>query len=142
MVTDERIYNTALFKYRAGFVLIWLGVLTWAPFITLRIAGQKPSLFWYLPFHLAGVIGGSRLRLMARRELNLAPPKRNILQILGHAMIFLGILAWAPYFYLKVALHQPAEVMNFLPYHLAGVLGGIALLVIAYLQSRQSESPV
>ena len=62
MVTDEKIYNVALTRYRLGNMLIWLGVLTWVPFIVLRIAGEKPSLLWYLPFHLLGVIGGSRLR--------------------------------------------------------------------------------
>ena len=56
MVTDEKIYNAALMRYRLGNLLILLGVLAWLPFIVLRIAGEKPSLFWYLLFHLAGVI--------------------------------------------------------------------------------------
>ena len=58
MVTDEKISNAALTRYRLGNALIWLGVLTWLPFIVLRIAGEKPSLFWFLPFHLVGVVGG------------------------------------------------------------------------------------
>jgi hypothetical protein len=62
MVTDKKIYNSALTRYRFGNVLIWLGVLVWAPFIVLRIAGEQPSMSWYLPLHLLGVIGGSRLR--------------------------------------------------------------------------------
>ncbi|MBI2333480.1 MAG: hypothetical protein HYU84_15210, partial [Chloroflexi bacterium] len=62
MVTDKKIFNAALMRYRLGNVLIALGVLTWLPFIVLRIAGEKPSLFLYLPFHLLGVIGGARLR--------------------------------------------------------------------------------
>jgi hypothetical protein len=139
MVTDEKIYNIALIKYRLGLVLIWLGVLTWLPFILLRIAGEKPSLFWYLPFHLVGVVGGSRLRSSARKEISVPPARRSLLQLLGHGMIFSGILVWVPYFYLKAAMHQPVEVMSYLPYHLAGVLGGIAVLGVSYLISRKTD---
>lgn len=139
MVADEKIYNAALMRYRLGNLMIWLGVLTWLPFIVLRIAGEKPSLFLYLPFHLLGVIGGSRLRTYARKEMGTPPSKKNLFQIFGHGMILAGILVWVPYFYLKFAAHQPVEVMNFLPYHLTGVLGGIALLGIGYLASRNRD---
>ena len=141
MVTREQISNAALIKYRSGTLLIWLGVLTWLPFIMLRIAGQKPSLFLFLPIHLVGVVGGSRLRASARKEMNIIPSKKNVLQTLGHTMIFLGIAVWLPYFYLK-AIHEPVEVMNFLPYHLAGVLGGVALLGISYLISQKADRKV
>lgn len=139
MVTEERINNTALMKYRLGNVLIWLGVLTWLPFIVLRVAGEKPSLFLYLPFHLLGVVGGARLRSMARRELNIAPAKKNILELIGHSLIALGILAWAPYFYLKLVTQQPVEVMNFLPFHLSGVVGGVLILLINFLILKKSD---
>lgn len=141
MVTDEKIYNAALTRYRLGNVLIWLGVLTWLPFIVLRIAGEKPSLFLYLPFHLLGVIGGSRLRAFARKEMGTPPPKRSYLQMIGHGAIFAGILVWTPYFYLK-AVGQPVEVMNYLPYHLAGVLGGVGLLAVNHFltQGRSRDS--
>jgi hypothetical protein len=138
MVTEQKIQNVALLKYRLGNVLIWVGVLTWLPFIVLRIAGEKPSLFWYLPFHLIGVIGGARLRAAARKELNIILPKKNIFQLLGHGMIIAGILVWAPYIYMK-AIHLSVEVMNFLPYHLTGVFGGIALLGISYLLRRKEN---
>jgi hypothetical protein len=140
MVTDKT-YNPALTRYRFGNLLILLGILTWLPFIVLRIAGEKPSLFWYLPFHLLGVIGGSRLRAFARKELSVAPSRQNPLQIIGHGMIFLGILVWTPYFYLKV-VQQSVEVMDYLPYHLTGVAGGITLLVINYLISRKNGGNV
>src|SRR5512145_605893 len=131
MVTDEKIYNAALIRYRLGIALIWLGVLTWLPFMVLRIAGEKPSLFWYLPFHLLGVIGGARLRAVARKELGQSSPQKNYLQMIGHGAIFAGILVWVPYFYLK-ATAQSVEVMNYLPYHLVGVLGGAVLLVVNF----------
>ena len=137
MVTDKKIYSAALMRYRLGNVLIALGVLTWLPFIVLRIAGEKPSLFLYLPFHLLGVIGGSRLRAFARKEMGVLPAKKSLLQILGHGMIFLGILVWSPYFYLKF-VQQPVEVMNYLPYHLTGVLGGITLLVVNYFLAQRA----
>jgi polyferredoxin len=136
MVTDEKIYSAALTRFRLGSVLIWLGVLTWLPFIVLRIAGEKPSLFWYLPFHLVGVLGGSRIRSLARGELGLAVPKKNAMRTAGHSLIFLGILVWLPYFYLKLIVQQPVDVMDFLPFHLTGVLGGIGLLLLNYLVGR------
>jgi polyferredoxin len=137
MVTDEKIYNTALMRYRLGMILIWLGVLTWLPFIVLRIAGETPSLFWFLPFHLLGVIGGSRLRSAARTEMEMPPAQPSRLRSLGHILIFAGILVWTPYLYLKIIAQQPVDVMNYLPFHLTGVLGGITLLVVSYLLHRK-----
>lgn len=139
MIAEEKITNTALARYRLGSVLIWLGVFTWAPFIVLRIAGEKPSLFWFLPFHLMGVIGGSRLRSLARQEVGAPAPKKNLLRIIGHTLIYAGVLVWAPYFYLKMFAQVQVSVMDFLPYHLTGVLGGLILLVISYISSRKVD---
>lgn len=142
MVTDKQMYNTTLMRYRLGTVLIWLGVLTWLPFIVLRIAGEKPSLFWYLPFHLFGVIVGARLRSAARKEMGETPAPKSLLQMIGHGLIIGGILIWAPYFYLKLVVGQEVEVMNFLPYHLTGIFGGLSLLLIRYLTSRKRDITV
>jgi len=136
MLVKEKTAFMAPSRYRLGTALIWLGILTWAPFMLLRMAGEKPSLLWFLLFHLAGVIGGSRLRSIARKEMGIDPPKRNLLVTAGHAMSFLGILVWAPYFYLKVIAQQPVDVSQFLPYHLTGVLGGVALMILGYLRNR------
>ena len=136
MVTEEKIMYSALTRYRLGTVLVWLGVMTWAPFILLRIAGERLSFLWFLPFHLLGVVGGSRLRSAARKEMGAGAPAKGILHFIGHGLIYLGVLVWAPYFYLKLIAHQPVEVMDFLPYHLAGVLGGIAVLGFGYLSNR------
>ncbi len=137
MVIEKELFNTALARYRLGSLLLWLGVLTWVPFIILRIVGEKPSLLWFLPFHLLGVIGGSRLRAIARKEMDLPPGKTNFLRVMAHGLIYAGILVWAPYFYLKATTGAPVEVMNFLPYHLTGVLTGIALLVINFWMTRK-----
>lgn len=137
MVTDKKIYNAALIRYRLGNVLVWLGVLVWAPFIVLRIMGEQPSMSLYLPLHLVGVMAGSRLRAFARREMGMPSPKKTRLQMLGHGLIWAGILVWVPYYYLKLVSHQPVDIMNYLPYHLIGVFGGIVLILINTFNSRK-----
>jgi len=137
MVVEEKKTNAALLRYRAGLALIWIGVLTWLPFIMMRASGLKPSLFWFLPFHLIGVIGGSRLRKTAREEMGADAPKKNALRTIGHSLIFLGIMVWGVYFYLKLVAGQPVDVGDFLPYHLTGILGGIVSLVAGYFVNRR-----
>jgi hypothetical protein len=140
MVTEKKNYNSPWMRYRLGTALIWLGVLTWVPFIILRVVGETPLLFWYLPFHLIGVIGGSRLRASARKEMEMPPAKSSVWQILGRALIFSGIFVWAPYFYLKLVTGQDVEVMNYLPFHLTGVLGGIALLAAGQIIKQKNNN--
>lgn len=140
VVTEEQIANFALVRYRAGIALIWLGVLTWLPFILMRASGMKPSIFWFLPFHLIGVIGGSRLRKAAREEMGSSAPPKNIFRSIGHGLIFLGISVWGVYFYLRLAAGQPADVGDFLPYHLIGIFGGIAFLSLGYFLNRKNTS--
>jgi hypothetical protein len=137
MVTEEeRIINHVLLRYRLGIILIWLGVLVWVPFIFLRAIGEKPTFLFFLPFHLIGVVGGSRLRAMARKELGLHPPKRKILHTAGHILILLGISVWVPYLYAKLVMGLSVEVMNYLPFHLSGVLGGVFLHLLSYMLAR------
>ena len=83
-----------------------------------------------------------RLRSLARKEMGALAPKKNLLRIIGHGMIYFGILVWAPYFYLKMFTQTSVDVMNFLPYHLTGILGGILLLVISYLISQKDDVKV
>jgi hypothetical protein len=139
MATDEKINNAALVRYRLGIVLVWLGVLVWVPFIVLRIMGEQPSMSLYLPLHLLGVMGGSRLRVFARKELGMPAPKKTRLQMFGHGLIWVGILVWVPYYYLKMVVKQPADVMDYLPYHLIGVLGGVGLLAVNMLLSKKTR---
>jgi len=138
MVTEERPANgVTLLRYRAGLVLIWVGVLAWMPFILMRANGSRPSIFWFLPFHLMGVIGGSRLRKLARQEMGAEAPKKNAFRTIGHSLIFLAILVWGVYFYLKLVLGLPVEVGDFLPYHLTGIFSGIAFVGIGYFVNRR-----
>ena len=140
MVTEEKDITSVVLRYRLGIILIWLGVLTWVPFIFLRAIGERPPFLLFLPFHLIGVIGGSRLRSLARKELGMPPPKKNILQMTGHGMILLGILVWVPYVYLKLVMAQSVELMNFLPFHLTGVLGGVLLHLLSYIIRQNVKS--
>ena len=125
-----------------GTLLIWFGVLIWIPFIILQIAEKHPSFLGFLPFHLVGVIGGARLRSFARKQMGLPSPTRKPLQIAGSASIALGILTWAPYFYLKAFTQTSVNVMNFLPFHLVGVLGGVLLLTINHLSKRKDREKI
>jgi hypothetical protein len=132
MVTQEKIISNAVLRYRLGTVLIWLGVFAWLPFIFLRTIGEKPPFLLFLALHLIGVVGGSRLRSVARKELGIPPPEKNLLFFAGHTIILLGILVWAPYLYIKIVMGRSVEVMNYLPYHLAGVFGGVLLHILNY----------
>lgn len=142
MVTEEKIISNVMFRHRLGTLLVWLGVFTWVPFIFLRAIGERPPLLLFLAFHLLGVIGGSRLRAMARKELGIEPPRKSPLLIAGHVLIFLGIFAWVPYLYLKLVMGQPVEVMRYLPFHLIGVLGGVFLHVLSYVLEHYGQHKV
>lgn len=139
METNTILPTNASKYFRWGTLLIWFGVLIWTPFIILQIAGKHPTFLWFLPFHLVGVIGGARLRSLARKQMGLPTPKRKPLQIAGSVSIALGILTWAPYFYLKAFTQTSVNVMNFLPFHLIGVLGGVLLLTINHLSNRKDR---
>ncbi len=118
---------------RVGTILVWLGVLTWLPFIVLHVAGQNPSLFLFLPIHLFGVIGGARLRAMARPAPS---PKKNWRRLAAHFLILVGVLVWAPYFYLKLVMHQAVDITQYLPFHLLGIFGGIVLHGVEYFSRK------
>jgi hypothetical protein len=138
METNTNLPTNASKYFRWGTLLIWVGVLIWTPFIILQIAGKHPSFLLFLPFHLVGVIGGARLRSFARKKLGIPPTKRNPLQIAGSVLIALGIFTWAPYYYLMTFTQTSVKLMNFLPFHLVGVLGGVLLLTIHHLSNRKN----
>ena len=137
MVTVSKLFNTPSARYRFGSVLVWVGVLAWAPYIFLRVTGQDTSPFLFLPFHLIGVVGGARLRSYARKEMGISKTKKNLFRVIGHVMIWAGVSVWLPYFYMKLVAHAPVEVMNYLPYHLTGVLGGVLMLGVGWWVDRR-----
>lgn len=113
-----------------GTVLVWLGVLAWAPFFVLVAYEQAISIFPFLGAHLAGVLGGAWLRNSADKmeglnKTQMTHGRRR--RIVSTVMIYLGVLVWAPYFYLDKILGQDTLITPFLAVHLTGVLGGVAL---------------
>ena len=113
-----------------GTVLVWLGVAAWAPFFALIALGRPASVLPFLAAHLMGVLGGSWLRNSADR-LDRLDKERDTFgarrRLVSKIMIYLGVLAWAPYFYLERVLGQDVVITPFLAAHLTGVLGGAAV---------------
>lgn len=111
-----------------GTCLIWLGVLAWIPFLVLIASGQPASLFPFLGAHLAGVFSGAWLRSSADKMEGLDKAEHGRRRrILSRTMIYLGVLALAPYFWLDKVLGQDVPISPFLAAHLTGVLGGAVL---------------
>ncbi len=111
-----------------GTLLIWLGVLAWAPFFFLLATGRDVSIFPFLATHLAGVLGGAWLRSKAGHKAATGPRAQGRRRrIISRILIYLGVLAWAPYFYLDRVAGQDVAIGPFLAAHLTGVLGGAAL---------------
>jgi len=113
-----------------GTILIWLGALVWAPFLASITSGQEVSIFPFLALHLAGVLAGWWLRASADRMEGIDRAKDTHgrrRKIASRILIYLGVLAWAPYFYLDRVLGQETNIAPFLAAHLTGVLSGVAL---------------
>lgn len=117
--------------HRIGTVLLWIGVLVWAPYFALRVAGESPSLLVFLPFHLAGVIGGSRIRAGANRQLGKPREKRKGYKRVAHVLVIASILVWILYYALKVS-GWPVELAPFLVVHLIGILSGTGLMAVGW----------
>jgi hypothetical protein len=66
----------------------------------------------------------------------MTPPGRRSLHTVGHSLILLGISVWLPYLYWKLVLGQPVDVMEFLPFHLTGVLGGVLVHLLSFVMER------
>jgi hypothetical protein len=113
-----------------GTIIIWLGVAAWLPFILLTINKQPVSIFPFLALHLSGVLGGWWLRQSADRIDGLVQPNSTQgrrRKIASRILIYLGVLAWAPYLYLSKIVGVETSIGPFLAMHLTGVLSGVAL---------------
>ncbi len=113
--------------YKFGTVLLWLGVIIWAPYFVLRIVGESPSLMAFLPFHLVGVIGGERLRKTARKRMGIPLKKRKGYKRLAHWILIASILVWLPYYGLILA-GRAVSLNPYLTVHLVGIFGGTGLM--------------
>lgn len=120
-----------------GRIFIWLGVLAWAPYIYLLAIGQKVSVFPFLALHLTGLFSGIKLRSKpATTSVDDAVVQEGrTRRLISKIMIYLGVLAWVPYFYLTRGLGQDVEITPYLITHLTGVLGGVAVRISISLES-------
>jgi len=108
-------------REKLGKILIWTGVSVWGVYGVLLLLGLYPSLFLFLPVHLAFVLSGVRVRKLggdAKREKN---PK---LKSISNALLLLGMAAWLPYFYVHYFYQLEVAHMPFLILHMTGMLVG------------------
>jgi hypothetical protein len=128
--------------HQYGTLLVWAGVLVWMPFFALRIIGESPSLMIFLPFHLAGVIGGSRIRTAANLQLGKPKAKPTRYKKASHALVIASLLVWIPYYALKLS-GQEVDVSPYLTVHLIGIFGGTGLMgfgrAASYFQKKRTE---
>ena len=129
-----------LHKY--GTLLLWAGVLVWVPFFILRMAGDSPSLMIFLPFHLVGVIGGSRLRKTANQQRGAPEAVRSGYKKVAHVLVIASLLVWVPYYAFKFS-GQAVDLNPFLTIHLTGIMGGTGLMALGgavkYFKKRHVE---
>jgi hypothetical protein len=122
--------SSKLHKY--GTVLLWVGVLVWAPYFILRFIGESPSLMVFLPFHLVGVIGGARMRSAARIQIGKPVEKRKGYRRIAHFILIASILVWVPYYVLKLT-GRPVDLNPYLIIHLIGIFSGTGLMIVGSL---------
>ncbi len=111
-----------------GTLLILFGVLAWVPYFYYIGAGRDISIFPFLAAHLAGVLSGAWMRANANQDTGTSQSvsgRRR--RIASRVMIYLGVLAWAPYFYLSRVKGLEIDIFPFSIVHLTGVLGGVAV---------------
>jgi len=121
-----------------GTILIWIGVLAWTPFLLLIFNDKEVSIWPFLIVHLAGSIGGAKLRgPEPEEEMAVGVKRRKISKIL----IYLGVMAWIPYIYLNSISAQKLPITPFLAAHLTGIFGGIFVRASVYFSlNKQRKS--
>jgi len=112
-------------KRKIGQILIWIGVSIWIPYLYLLIIGAAPSLFMFLPVHLAFVISGVRLRKSSEDQKSNKKYRK-----LSQMLLIIGMAAWLPYFYVHYYYQLEIGHIPFLVLHLIGMLGGGFLRII------------
>jgi len=126
MTTDQR--------SRLSNALLLIGVLAWLPYFYLLATGATPPMLPFLTVHLAGVLTGSWLRVEREDQATIDRWARR--RRAARILIVLGVLAWAPYFYLTRVAAMDLAIGPFLTAHLTGVLGGSALRISIEIQRR------
>jgi hypothetical protein len=128
-------------KRRLSNLLIGLGVLVWLPYFTLLILDQHPPLFPFLGGHLAGVLTGVWFRRKANQEDGLEQDTGRSKRVwIANGLSLVGILAWAPYLYLKYAQGMVVDMAPFLAVHLIGLLGGGIMRISLEIRKRNKAT--
>ena len=124
-------------RKQVGTILIWMGVFAWVRYIYLITNDVKTSIFPYLFVYLVGRIGGGKLRgRSSDAKLTVGKWRRRISTIL----IYLGVMAWLPYIYLKNEVGADVDITPYLIIHLTGILSGIFVrLSESITQMQQKE---
>ena len=125
-----------------GTLLLWAGVLVWLPFFILQLLGESPSFLLFLPFHLTGVLGGTRMRTTANKRMGKLIQNRSGHKRIAHYLIIASILVWLPYYAIPLTGHK-VDLTPFLTLHLIGVFSGMGLMgiggVVSYFQKANQE---
>ena len=114
---------------RISRIFIWVGVLAWAPYLTLVFMGRDVSILPFLAFHLTGLLGGLRLRNMAAEAEGALKKVVSKSKKISRVMILLGVSAWFPYLYLINVQGQDVAIGPYLSVHLPLVIGGITIQI-------------
>ena len=109
-------------RQEIGTIIIYLGVFVWVPYFFLLISGKDVPIIPYLVLHLLGIFGGSKLRGKTSEETTLFGKRRRRI---SRILIYVGVLAWLPYYYIVGVIRLEVDATPFLFVHLAGVIGGI-----------------
>lgn len=127
-------------KRKVGSILIWLGILSWVPYIILLSLNRDVSVLPFLAAHLTGVLGGNKIRSNTEKQAedNLSEPLKRRKK-LSTILIYLGVAVWLPYIYLSSILQIETEIAPFLALHLTGVLGGAGLRISIGLSSKSDD---
>ncbi len=122
-----------------GKVLIWVGVLVWAPFIVASLSGKQASILPYLAIHLPCILAGTWLKKQYKEDGDVEPVTRVSLQKkISNLLIGIGIAIWLPYLLVKNLLNPDLVILPFLIVHLSGIIGGTLIRLIPLKKVRNS----
>lgn len=137
---DALLFNLNLAQWKKiSTILIWVGVLSWVPFIYLKFSDQNPPLIPFLLFHLTGVIGGARSRSWIRQQETGEKPKADRVGVVGRILVLVGVSAWIPYLTMKYVMKIDVDITPFLSVHLPGVLGGGLMMLVGFFRKKEAE---
>lgn len=122
-------------KIRYSKLLIWLGVLAWAPFILSRFMGLDLNGIPFLVAHLSGISGGLYLRRQAAKEMPAPSARIKKLKRFSTILLVIGVSVWPLYYLAGLLSPDPIELRGFLILHLAFVIVGGSMKMYIFSSS-------